>query len=261
MAMAEVPVGTRSRYGPSRCGGQPPGSGAAGRTCGRPVRSGIDPAPGRARRLAMSKFNHPGSILPQFNDMGDDDDRTGGPLPFSEVEVRGTAFMETIGRRQDRIGRLVEFRDELRGRQSTDFFDDDARSLLVEINRAISQLRGDVEEAEDGADLPFDDNRRRRLRSRRSSRAAVARRRRPPTASKRRTMRRWTKSTRTTTMPPRRTTTAADAGAASPRNGGVDSGERRGQTVLPPLAAGCRPCRTASPNAFATSPPRTGRHW
>ena len=87
----------------------------------------------------MRPSNHPGHILPQDTRPGDANEEViiGQPVSLSEVDelLYGDDRSAEL-----RLDRLREIADQLRSRAAGEVADDDAGSLLVEIERAISSL-------------------------------------------------------------------------------------------------------------------------
>lgn len=54
---------------------------------------------------------------------------------------------------EERVQRLREMRAELVTRESGDFGDEDARDMMVEIDRALEELQADSENADENGDL------------------------------------------------------------------------------------------------------------
>jgi hypothetical protein len=65
----------------------------------------------------------------------------GNADPVTEAELDDLLYGE--GDPHERMARLLELRNELVGRQSSEFTDDDANELLADVDRAILRLRGD----------------------------------------------------------------------------------------------------------------------
>ena len=94
----------------------------------------------------MRASNHPGRILPQDTAPGDAHDEMITGMAVSQTEIEDLLYGDDRPVAA-RVDRLRELADEVRARASGDLVDDDARSLLAEIERAISELSSDDENA------------------------------------------------------------------------------------------------------------------
>ena len=102
-------------------------------------------------------LNRRGTILPQDSGLDADLNDLGIPEALSQAEI--DELLNSDERpAEERLDRLLEFRDELVGRASADVADHDARSLLREVQNAIVELRGMIEErdSEDEDFVGFD---------------------------------------------------------------------------------------------------------
>ncbi|SFZ86421.1 hypothetical protein SAMN02983003_3602 [Devosia enhydra] len=94
----------------------------------------------------MRASNHPGRILPQDTAPGDAHDEMITGMAVSQTEIEDLLYGDDRPVAA-RVDRLRELADEVRVRASGDLVDDDARALLGEIERAISELSSDDENA------------------------------------------------------------------------------------------------------------------
>ncbi|MGV3651225.1 MAG: hypothetical protein ACO1OK_07345 [Devosia sp.] len=94
----------------------------------------------------MRASNHPGRILPQDTAPGDAQDEMITGMAVSQTEIEDLLYGDDRPVAA-RVDRLRELADEVRARASGDLVDDDARSLLGEIERAIAELSSDDENA------------------------------------------------------------------------------------------------------------------
>lgn len=83
--------------------------------------------------------NHPGRILPQDTEPGDANEEVISAEAVSLAEVEELLYSEDRPIDQ-RIDRLRELADETRARAAGEIADEDARSLLTEIEGAITVL-------------------------------------------------------------------------------------------------------------------------
>jgi hypothetical protein len=104
----------------------------------------------------MSQKSNSETILAQDIDPNDVNDLPGPGQPISLAEIEDLLYGEEIPA-EERLERLREFRDQMQDQESTDFGDNDAQSLMGEIDRAITRLSGATHEFEDPEDLAFDD--------------------------------------------------------------------------------------------------------
>ncbi|WP_375450120.1 hypothetical protein [uncultured Devosia sp.] len=98
----------------------------------------------------MSQRHNDRSLLPQDTSF-DNADQPGLAQPFSQAEVDELLY-GTDRRVEERLGRLREIRDELAGRESADWGDEDPAALLAEVDRAIEALGTDEANADDTDD-------------------------------------------------------------------------------------------------------------
>ncbi len=96
---------------------------------------------------------HPGRVLPQDVVPQDGWGEVMTALPISQAEVEDLLYGDDrpAAERVERLGELAEF---LRGREPGDFGDDDPGRLLDEIDRAIARINGGLER---DPDLEFDE--------------------------------------------------------------------------------------------------------
>lgn len=88
----------------------------------------------------MSQFNHHGQILPMDTGPADAVDTLGMELPVSQDEIEDLLYGEGRGA-EERLDRLRELRLDLQARGAGDYFvEQDAPSLIAEIDRAIERL-------------------------------------------------------------------------------------------------------------------------
>jgi hypothetical protein len=80
-------------------------------------------------------------VFAQDYQTDDENFPTGNADPVTEAELDDLLYGE--GDPHERMARLLELRNELVGRQSSEFTDDDANELLADVDRAILRLRGD----------------------------------------------------------------------------------------------------------------------
>lgn len=102
--------------------------------------------------------NHPGHVLPQDIDCEDGGGNMLTALPVSQSEIEELLYGDDRPA-VERIMRLSEIAETLRGMREGDFGDDDAGAMLVEIEEAIGRLRGDDDtdyDASDAATYPED---------------------------------------------------------------------------------------------------------
>jgi hypothetical protein len=88
----------------------------------------------------MRASNHPGRILPQDTGPGDAEEEVLAGLAISVDEVQELLYGDDRPV-EARIDRLQELAEELRAREAGEVGDNDAESLLREIERAIGELR------------------------------------------------------------------------------------------------------------------------
>ena len=103
------------------------------------------------------QMNHRGTILPQDSALETDFNDMGVPESLSQTEI--DEYLSNDERpAAERLTRLLEYRDELLARQTADFADNDSSALLHEVEGAIRQLRGLIDErdSEDEDFLGFD---------------------------------------------------------------------------------------------------------
>lgn len=99
----------------------------------------------------VQHHGHPGSLVPQETSF-DNADTPGIAQPYSQSEIEDLLFGDDRPA-QDRIARLQEMRAEAIARESGDFGGRDPASILEEIDRAIEQLQGDLDNAEATGDF------------------------------------------------------------------------------------------------------------
>ena len=87
----------------------------------------------------MRPSNHPGHVLPQDTQPGDANEEVIAGQPVSLNEVDDLLYGEDRPADQ-RLDRLRELAEEQRNRAAGEIGDDDARSVLGEIERAIATL-------------------------------------------------------------------------------------------------------------------------
>jgi hypothetical protein len=87
----------------------------------------------------MRPTNHPGHVLPQDTRPGDANDEVNVGQPVSLNEVEDLLYGDDRPA-EHRLERLRELAGELRDRAAGDIADDDAGSVLAEIERAIATL-------------------------------------------------------------------------------------------------------------------------
>ena len=104
----------------------------------------------------MSHRTNPGHILAQDIDPPDAIDQSGPGAVISLTEIEELLYGEDRPA-EDRLQRLREFQEQMIIRQTRDFGDNDANSLLDEIERAITRLSGATHEFEDPDDSGYDD--------------------------------------------------------------------------------------------------------
>jgi hypothetical protein len=100
------------------------------------------------KEAIMRASNHPGRILPQDTAPGDAADEMNTGLAVSQTEVEDLLYGDDRPVAA-RIDRLRELGEELRTRSAGDIADNDARALYAEIERAISALSTDEDNAGD----------------------------------------------------------------------------------------------------------------
>lgn len=88
----------------------------------------------------MRASNHPGRILPQDTSPGDADEEVLAGLAISAGEVQELLYGDDRPV-EARIDRLQELAEELRARQAGEVADNDAATLLGEIEWAIGELQ------------------------------------------------------------------------------------------------------------------------
>lgn len=88
----------------------------------------------------MRASNHPGRILPQDTGPGDAEEEVIAGLAISIDEVQELLYGDDRPV-EARVDRLQELAEELRAREAGEVADNDAESLLREIERAIGELR------------------------------------------------------------------------------------------------------------------------
>lgn len=88
----------------------------------------------------MRASNHPGRILPQDTGPGDAEEEVLAGLAISMDEVRELLYGDDRPV-EARVDRLRELAEELRAREAGEVADNDAETLLAEIERAIGDLQ------------------------------------------------------------------------------------------------------------------------
>lgn len=88
----------------------------------------------------MRASNHPGRILPQDTGPGDAEDEVIPGLAISMGEVEELLYGDDRSV-EARVDRLRELAEELRAREAGEVADNDAETLLAEIERAIGELQ------------------------------------------------------------------------------------------------------------------------
>ena len=79
-------------------------------------------------------------------------DQPGLSNPYSQNEIDDLLYSSERSV-EDRIQRLSEIRAEMQARASGDFGGQDGRDMLAEIDRALDELRGDSQTADNNAEL------------------------------------------------------------------------------------------------------------
>ncbi|HEV7277206.1 MAG TPA: hypothetical protein VGN80_13045 [Devosiaceae bacterium] len=103
----------------------------------------------------MRASNHPGRILPQDTGPGDAEEEVLAGLAISVGEVQELLYGDDRPV-EARIDRLQELAEELRAREAGEVADNDAASLLGEIEWAIGELRSKRGHANEGGALDVD---------------------------------------------------------------------------------------------------------
>jgi len=98
----------------------------------------------------MSQNHNYGTMLPQEINF-DNSDQPGISQPYSQTEIEELLFGDDRSV-EERLQRLREIRDELAGRESADWGDEDPAALLGEVDRAIDALSTDEDNADDTDD-------------------------------------------------------------------------------------------------------------
>lgn len=88
----------------------------------------------------MRASNHPGRILPQDTGPGDAEEEVIAGMAISMGEVEELLYGDDRPV-EARVDRLRELAEELRARESGEVADNDAETLLAEIERAIGELQ------------------------------------------------------------------------------------------------------------------------
>jgi hypothetical protein len=103
----------------------------------------------------MRASNHPGRILPQDTAPGDALEETLAGLAISFDEIQELLYGDDRPV-EARIDRLRELADELRAREAGEVADNDAETLLGEVERAIAELESKDERAGEPGALDVD---------------------------------------------------------------------------------------------------------
>ena len=94
--------------------------------------------------------HHNGTLLPQDTDF-DNADQPGIAQPYTQSEIEDLLYGQDRPA-SDRLARLLELRDESAARDSADERGEDAAALWSEVDRAIAELSGTLDNADDGDD-------------------------------------------------------------------------------------------------------------
>lgn len=98
----------------------------------------------------MTSNKHPGRIIPEDTEPTDAVDEVLTDLPFTRDEVDELLYGSDQRPAAERLERLRELADHLRVRAAGDLTDGDPRSLLGEVENAISALESDERRWEQG---------------------------------------------------------------------------------------------------------------
>lgn len=101
----------------------------------------------------MAEPSNSETFVPQDLDMDGDGDVNDMGLAetISQTEIDDLLYSDALPA-EERLARLNEIREQLRARRVSEMGDDDASGLLIEVLRAIDELKGSLGEREDEPD-------------------------------------------------------------------------------------------------------------
>jgi hypothetical protein len=96
-------------------------------------------------------FEDDGRLVPQDTNF-DNADQPGIAQPYSQTEIEDLLYATDLPV-AERIERLKEMRAEAAARESGDWGEEDPAAMIDELDRAIEELQGDSENADDNFEL------------------------------------------------------------------------------------------------------------
>jgi hypothetical protein len=96
-------------------------------------------------------YEDDGRLVPQDTNF-DNADQPGIAQPYSQTEIEDLLYSSGLPV-AERIERLKEMRAEAAARESGDFGDEDPAAMIDELDRAIEELQGDSENADENGDF------------------------------------------------------------------------------------------------------------